>query len=255
MPSPTPSDLINFALKGMPKIYPLTQEPITVSDVERYLTSAYTEIEMSLGIDLSPVEHYQSVDYVSDMFEQNWCGIKLTRFPATKIINMQLKFPHTQTVDPVLSYTIPASWIILKRNKLNISAAIGSVSVQQGGGSQGQGSLGIFSWITGFARGKFQPAVVEVQYQSGFENDKMPAALADLIMTVAAIRMLSDIGPLLFPFSSTNVSIDAVSQSASLPGPQFLIGKVQALSLKRKELEAAIKSLLGRSIKMAFIGA
>jgi hypothetical protein len=251
--APTPQDLINFGLKGLPKVYPLTNEPITLGDVERYLVSAYTEIEMAMSMDLSPVQHYQSFDYVADMFEANWGGMRLDRFPATKILHMQLKFPHTQMPVPLTAYTIPASWLVFRRNRVNLAAGIGAVSVSQGGAGQA-GTVGIFSYFAGFARGAYQPAVVEVAYQSGFDNDKMPAVVADLILTVACIRMLSDMGPVLFPFSSSSVSIDSVAQSAGLPGPGFLMNKIAALEKKRQEQEAAIKAQFGRSIKMTVIG-
>ncbi len=251
--APTPMDLVNYSLKGLPKVYPLTGEPITSGDVERYLVSAYTEIEMAMGIDLSPVQHYQSFDYIADMFTQNWAGMKLDRFPATKIISVKLKFPHTQLASPLLSYAIPASWIIFRRNRVNVSAAIGAVTVTQGG-TNGTAAGAIIGYFSGFGRNAYQPAAIEVVYQAGFDNDKMPAVVSDLILTVASIRMLSDLGPILFPFSSTSVSIDSVSQSAGLPGPRFMLDKVNALSLKRKELEAAIKAQFGRTIKMSFIG-
>lgn len=252
---PTPTDLINFALKGMPKVYPLTKEPITQEDVEGYLTSAFTEIEMGMGIDLSPVERFFTADYVSDMFEVNYAGVRLPHFPATQINKYSLKFSHAATSTPFLEYVIPPGWIALKNNKVNIAAATGTVQVRQGGGTEALSALGIFSFINGFARGSYQPQVIEIQYMSGFANDKVPAVVADLVKTVAAIRMLSDLGPLLFPFSSTSVQIDGVSQSAGLPGPRLLEAKVQALREKRAELESAIRSHFGRSINWSFIGA
>lgn len=252
--SPTPTDLINFALKGLPKVYPLTGERIAVEDVEYYLTSAFVETETSMNMDITPTEHYQSCDYVPDMFGANWSGVKLSRFPATQILSVKLKFPHTQTVDPIIEYVIPASWLILRNGRMNISASFGNVVVSQGGDSQGYSGIGMFSFMAGFARGQYQPAVLQIQYISGWQLDKMPAIVADLVLTVAAIRMLNDLGPVLFPFRSTSVSIDAVSQSAQLPGPQLLLGRIQALEIKRKQLENAIMSNLGKNIKMAFIG-
>ena len=252
---PTPTDLINYALKGLPKVFPLTGERITIEDVEHYLTSALVETEMSMNMDITQTEHFQSVDYIPDMFSANWSGVKLTRFPATQILRVALKFPHTQTNDPVIQYIIPSGWLVLRSNRMNISASFGSVIVQQGGATQGYGGLGMFSFMSGYARGTYQPAVMEIQYVSGWATDKMPAVIADLILTVAAIRMLNDLGPILFPFRSTSVSIDAVSQSAQLPGPQLLLGRIQALELKRKQLESSITAHLGKTIKMSFIGA
>src|SRR5690606_28339741 len=124
--------------------------------------------------------------------------------------------------------TIPKPWVALRRNRVNVIAAYGAVSVQAGDTSVATAG-GIFSYITGFGRGAYQPAMIEVSYIAGFENDKLPASVWDLIVTLAALRFLTDIAAPLFPTNSVTVTIDAVSQSASLPGPQLLIQKIDAL--------------------------
>jgi hypothetical protein len=59
----------------------------------------------------------------------------------------------------------------------------------------------------------------------------------------------------MFPYSSVNVSIDGVSQAASLPGPNFLLNRLKGLEQKRLEQESAIKASMGQQIKVGFIGA
>jgi hypothetical protein len=249
---PTPKDLIAYGLKGLPKKYPLTGEPITESDVERYLTSAMSEVSMDLGCDVSEIEHFQSCDFIDGAFTTNFTGIKLTRWPAWKILNVRLKFSHTQTQTPLMTYTIPAAWIALRRNRINITPSYGVMNVQANSDSN---AAGVFQYMTGFSRGSYQPCVIEVQYVSGFSQDRFPAILKDLIMTIATIRMLSDLGPKLFPFSSSSVSLDGISQSATLPGPAYLYQMIEALKLKRAELTASFTKYFGRTIKMSFIGA
>jgi hypothetical protein len=249
---PTPQDLIEYGLKGLPKRYPLTGEPITVKDVERYLTSAISEVQMDLGCDVCQVEHWQSADFVDGMFTSNFTGIKLGRWPATKVLNVRFKFAHTQTNTPFQSYTIPASWVALRRNRITIAPSYGGMIVQQ---TADTNAAGVFQYITGFARGNYHPAMIEVQYVSGFDQDMFPAILKDLILTVATIRMLPHLGPKLFPYQSASVSLDGISQSASLPGPAFLLQTIEAEKLKRVELTASFTKYFGRTIKMSFIGA
>jgi len=96
--------------------------------------------------------------------------------------------------------------------------------------------------------------MISVEVLTGFPEGRVPAIVVDLVITVTSIRLLTDIIPMLFPYSSVNVSIDGVSQAASLPGPNFLINRVQALQQKRMEQEASIKASMGQNIKVGFIG-
>jgi hypothetical protein len=250
---PQPRDVFEYALMGLPKVFPLTNEPITPEHVRPFLESAIVEIEMSLGFNITPVQHWQSFDYIDGMFEANFHGLKLERWPATKVVSVQLKFPHTQVTNPYQTYTIPSGWVSLRRNRINVIAAYGAVSVQTDS-TNVVSAGGIFSYITGFARGAYQPAVIEVSYAAGFENDRVPTVVSDLIKTWAAWRFLTDILPIMFPYSSVSTGIDSVSQSASIITPQLLSTRAQELEKKKEQLSTALTKVFGRTIKMTTIG-
>jgi hypothetical protein len=250
---PQPKDVYEYALLGLPKYFPITKEPITVEMVEPFLNSAITELEMETGMNISPVTHYHSEAYIDGMFENNYMGIRLQQWPATEITQMQLKYPHTNTLLTYQKYTIPPNWIYLQRNRVNVVAAIGSVTVSVN--NEGLVAAGgIFTYITGFGRGAYQPGVVEIIYKAGFENDKLPSSIADLIKTCAALRFLVDIAPVLFPNSGTTVSVDGVSQSVQYNVPQMLTQRVSMLEKKKQELIASVKKGFGRTITKTFIG-
>src|SRR5574338_994782 len=162
----TPKEAFDYAMLGMPKVFPLNKEPVTVEQFTPFYENALVEIEMDVGVNLSPVEHSQSVDYIDGCFEANFSGFKLSRWPATKVTKMQLKFPHTNTQFPYQTYTIPPGWIALRRNRVNVIAAFGAISVQTDSANVATAG-GIFSYITGFARGAYQPAIIEIQYNAG----------------------------------------------------------------------------------------
>jgi len=209
---------------------------------------------MSLNLNITPCDHFQSFDYIDGMFEANFFGTKLERWPAFNVQSMQLKFPHTQSAHPYQTYTIPSAWIALRRNKLNVVAAFGAISVATDTTNVASAG-GIFSYITGFGRGPYQPAMIEVIYQAGFQPDKLPNSVHDIIVTLAALRFLEDIGAALFPVHGVTVAIDSVSQGATLPGPQMLVQKMESL---RNQYTAKVNALtrnFGRTIKMSFIGA
>ena len=73
------------------------------------------------------------------------------------------------------------------------------------------------------------PGGVRVQYTAGFEKDKVPKAVSELIENMAAYKLLTFVGPLIFPYNSVGISIDGTSQSVSTPGPQFLAQRIKDL--------------------------
>ena len=256
VPMPGPVEVFQFALLGLPKIFPLTQELISVDSpvsIADYLTSAITEIEMDMGCNLSEVTHFHSEDYIDGMFSANFSGIRLQRWPAVQIDQVTLKYPHANTKNVYQTYTIPKPWVYLRRNKMNIVASIGSVSINTDASSFAAG--GLLTYVTGFARGAYNPGFIEVVYRAGFHHDKLPSMVADLVKTWAAHRYLSDIGPMLFPNSSVNVSIDGVSQGVTFQVQQLIQMRLTELDKKKAELKSAFKKQFAKTMSMSFIGA
>jgi len=253
LPMPTPLDVYNAALMGIPKIFPLTGEPIPVDMAETYLTSAVSHIEADLGCDLSPTVHYHPADYINGLFSNNFTGIILPRWPASKIIQIQMKFPHTTTNTPYQTYTIPAGWVSLRKNKVNVVAAIGAAAVK----TDNSGLIntgGILSFWNTFQFTEWQPNIIEVVYESGFESEKIPGFVSQLIKAVASKYMLEDLLPVIAPSNSVSVGLDSVSQSATLALPQLLQARIQFLDKKIKDLSAAFRKLFGKSVAGIYIG-
>lgn len=253
-PFPTPQDVYDFCLMGMPKVFPMTREPIPLSVAEKFLTSAVTHLEMSLGCNLSEVVHYHSEDSVADMFTSNFTGVNLQRWPATQIIQFQVKYAHTNTTTPYATFSLPSAWIYLMRNKVNILAGIGTVTPIYDNAGLVTAS-GLFGYGPGFNSRDYQPGTIEIVYKAGFEHDRMPANVADLIITVASRFMLEEIAPMLFPQNTVSVNIDSVGQSVGLNVAQMLQTKIQQLKEKQAELTKGFTSQFGQSVKFTRFGA
>jgi hypothetical protein len=138
-------------------------------------------------------------------------------------------------------------------NKVNVVAAIGSVTVNTDNTSLVTAG-GIFTYITGFGRGAYQPGTIECVYKAGFKHDNMPSNVVDLIKTWAAHRWLIDLLPVMFPTSSVNVGIDGVNQSVSYNIQQLLTSRIESLEKKKDDLARSLKKQYARSLKMSFIG-
>lgn len=258
-PVPTPQDVYEYVLRGLP-IFSTLLNPaldpralITVDVAADALASAVTDIEMDLGCNISPVTHFSPQDYWDGMLTGNFAGIRLERWPATKVVMARIKFPHAVSALPYQSYAFPSSWIVLRRNNFNLVAAAGQITPSMD--LQGQMSAsGFFNYMTGFSRGIYSPAAIEIVYQAGFDHDKLPSHVADLIKTWAAARMLADILPIIAPMTSVSNTLDSVTQSATSIVAQFLLQRIEALEKKKKEMAASFKKGFGRTVGYAFLG-
>lgn len=250
---PTPQEIYRYALLGIPKFFQLTGEEIPMYLAEDALDSAIAEIEMSTGMNISEVVHYQPEDFIEGKFGMNAMGTKLIKWPATEIIKVALKFPNANTNTTYQEVVLPGTWIYLKKNKVNVTPAAGiaSISVFANGGTPFNG---VYSYSLGLNQ-PYSPGIIEIVYKAGFKADQLPANLADLIKTWAAGRMLTDLLPLLFPHSGVSVSIDGVNQSVQFNIAAMLTAKLQGLDLKKSQLLKSLMSQYKSVISTAFIGA
>jgi hypothetical protein len=240
----------SIACFGLQRLCPDAYQDVTDEMIEYYLTSVCSELEMQHSLVLSPTEFYQPFDYIEHMFSSNWGGMLLQYWPATAILEVSLKYSHVQSDTPVQQIILPPQWISMVRNKLNIMADFGTIRM-----SRHAGDASPLSNILGYLRGPYRPNAVEVRYRAGFESDKMPATVASWIVTLTSIRLLTDIGPILFPYSSVHVGIDATSQTTGLPGPAFLLQRIQQLREIEKRQRMAVKGHFGRNMILSFINA
>jgi hypothetical protein len=249
---PQPIDVYNYALLGLPKVLPMTGEVIPLEFAETALMSAIAEIEMSTGMNISAADQWHSEDFIQGKITDNFSGIKLPKWPATKIVKVSLKYPNTNTNTAYAEYVFPSAWVFLRKNNVNLTPTYGVVSINNQSGMFVPGS-GIYSFFYGILQ-PYSPGIIEVIYTAGFEHDKIPANLADLIRTWAAQRLLSDLLPIMFPQSSVSVSIDSVSQSVGLNINQMLAQRITDMDKKKKELLSSIKSQYKSVISISYIG-
>ena len=248
---PTPSDLRTFGLLGLTAINPLINQLVTDEMLQFWLASASVEIEQKLSICISPIQKKQPFDFVvSNVIGPNWGGYNLSDYPVFEVTRVEIKFPHTQTDAPVLSFVLPAEWVSVSGRKVNIVPGYGAlipilnpVGIPVGGGM-----------MTILGTDLYRPNMIEVSYTAGFANDRLPATVADLILTVAMIRMLPEILPFIFPYTQVSVGIDGVSQSATNMIAILVQARITMLQQKRRELESAIKNSFGNLLNLEFIG-
>lgn len=239
MSLPTPASMRTTALFGIPLRSFLTGEEVTDAAIQHYIDEAISEIEHILDLYITPVTFRERHDYSAHLQWWSFGYMKVNHSPILDVTKFQLTFSNgngqnggTPLIDIPLEYihTQPQEGTIQLVPAMGVTVSGFVASIYSGFAYHAMGSGGITNW----------PGAILVEYRAGFEEGKIPALLVGLIENMAAFRMLSIMGPILFPHNGVSISIDGTSQSTSTLGPAFLQNRLKDLEgLIEKQMDAA----------------
>lgn len=239
MSLPTPASMRTTALFGIPLRSFLTGEDVTDSAIQHYIDEAISEIEHILDLYITPVTFREHHDYSSHLQWWSFGYMKVNHSPILDVTKFQLTFSNgngqgggVPLIDIPLEYihTQPQEGTVQLVPAMGVTVSGFVASIYSGFAYHAMGSGGITNW----------PGAILVEYRAGFEDGKIPALLVGLIENMAAFRMLSIMGPILFPHNGVSISIDGTSQSTSTLGPAFLQNRLKDLEgLIEKQMDAA----------------
>jgi hypothetical protein len=225
---PTPASMKTTVLFGLPLRSFLTNEEVPDSAIQHYIDEAVSEIEHTLDLYITPVTFRERHDYSGQLQWWSWGYMKVSHGPILDVSKFQLTFNNGNgqpgsfpLVDIPLEYihTQPQEQTLQLVPAMGVTVSGFVASIYSGFAYHAMGSGGITTW----------PGAILVEYRAGFENGKVPALLVGLIENMAAYKMLSVMGPILFPHNSTSISIDGTSQSVGTLGPGFLQNRLSDL--------------------------
>lgn len=225
MPLPTAQDLKARALFGIPLKSQLTGETISDDTIKHYIDGAISEIEHELDIYITPVTFEEKHDYMRHEFNWNYNYLKLNHPNVITVEEVQLSFSNDQTNLGFVQFPMEHVHLMPQEGVIQLVPAFGTslsgflLSAFSGTQFHALRAIGLDNF----------PGAIRVKYTAGFEQGKIPAAIIELIENMAAYKLLTFIGPLLFPHTSVGVSMDGVSQSVGTPGPQFLAARIKDL--------------------------
>lgn len=228
MPLPTPDSMRQTVLFGIPLRSYLTGEEVTDEAIQHYIDSAISEIEHTLDLYITPVTFRERHDYSRHQMFWSFGYFKVNHGPILDISKFQLTFNNGQFgpgVPPLVD--IPLEFVhtqpqeqtvqLVPAQGVTVSGLI--MSIYSGLGFHAFNNQALSHW----------PGAILVEYRAGFENNRIPAMLVGLIENMAAYKMLSVMGPILFPHNGVSISIDGTSQSTSTLGPAFLQNRLADL--------------------------
>lgn len=226
MPLPSPTDLRNRSLFGIPLTSSLTNQSLSDDAIKHYIDAAISQLEHELDLYITPVTFEEKHDYNRHEFNWNYNYLKLNHPNVIAVEEVQLSFSNDQTNLGFVQFPMEHVHLMPQEGVIQLVPAFGTslsgflLSAFSGTQFHALRAIGLDNF----------PGAVRVKYQAGFEKDKVPAAIVSLIENVAAYNVLTFIGPLIFPHTSVGVSIDGVSQSVGTPGPQFLANRINDLN-------------------------
>jgi hypothetical protein len=240
IPIPTPESLKRTVLFGLPLRSFLTGEQVSDEALQQYIDQSISEIEHMLDMYITPVTFRERHDYKAQLQWWSWGYMKVSHGPILDVSRFQLTFnngiPNDPASFPLIDIPLEYLHIQPQEQTLQLVPAMGVTvsgfiaSVYSGFAYHAMGSGGIHTW----------PGAILVEYRAGFEKDKVPALLVGLIENMAAYKMLSIMGPILFPHNGVSISIDGTSQSTSTLGPAFLQNRLGDLDkIIQQQLDAA----------------
>lgn len=236
LPVPTPTILRQGPLFGIPLRSFLTGEVVQDTILQRYIDEAISEIEHTLDLYITPVEFTERCDYNAHLMFWSFGYVKVAHGPILNVLSYQLTFNNGYTTPPLINVPLEFIYVQPQEQTIQLVPATGTTiagfvtTLYSGVGFHALNAGGITQW----------PGALQIKYRCGFEDDKLPAVLAGLIENMAAYKMLSAMGPILFPQNSTSIGIDGTSQSVGTLGPAFFENRLKDLQgIIQQQMEAA----------------
>lgn len=235
---PTAADLKKTKLFGIPLCSSITNEELSDDAIEFWINTAISEIEHMLDLNITPVRYREKHDYRRFSFTWNYNYLKVDHPNILEVHRVELSFSNDEDVNGFVDFPLEHVHVMPQEGVIQLVPAFGTslsgflLSAFSGTQFHALRAIGIDNF----------PGGVRVEYTSGFDIDKVPYLICQAIEVMAAINVLSALGPVLFPQTGVSIGIDGVSQSTSTYGPRHLSERIEQLE---KERERVLDSLKG----------
>lgn len=239
---PTPDDMRNQSLFGIPLKSALTGQTVTDATLQSYINQAISQIEHTLDIYITPVQFLDKHDYVREMFAHSFAYVKLDHPNVISVESVQISFNNDTLAPAAITFPLEHVHLMPQEGVVQLVPAYGT--------SLAGFLLSAFSGVQfcAFQNALLQnwPGAIRISYTSGFQPGKIPSSISGVIERLAAYKFLSALGPVIFPVNSSSVGIDGASQSVSTLGPGFLKQRMDELDKTIKEELDALKGYYQR---------
>ena len=235
----TPEKLISRFLKGIPLVFP-NGDGFSADDLKDRIYLASNEAEVLLGLTITREQFKEKAPFDLSLFNQ-YVHTRTEHGPIVSVEELAITSASGERI-----YVVPPDWIEaanFNKRLINVIPLLGAYGFGQTttGGGAAVGGLAFLSVLSGQG---FVPAFFQTTYTAGLtsQEGKVPTPVNELIGTIAAIALLSEIAPSNL-FNSQSLSQDGISQSSSGPGPRLYVQRIEELTAKRDELVKKLKGI------------
>lgn len=244
--------LRHLHLWGLPLVSsvpdPITRKHEMMSDalLDFYIRHAIAEVESETHLVIMETEIEERHPF--DRFSWDAFGhMRLNQRPVWGIKSMTIA-----PADGTDIFTFPLEWIEtgnLHKGQLNVMPMAIGIS---GGAAVPAGGTGL-AWMAAYSGKFWVPAWFKVTYLAGFPDNKVPTIVNDLIGTVAAMAVLSQLAATNARQQGVSLSIDGLSQSISSPGPEVYQARLKDLQDKRQRIVGQLKMAFGQRFTVGHV--
>lgn len=240
----TPEQLRNRHLFGIPLISatkdPLTNRPAIMTDelLKDIIQGAVNQAEQDTHLDIMPVARTESHPWDRNLYISNG-NFLLEHGPPAVLQQLYVRPPDNSNI-----FIVPLTWVDTSRlmyRQINIIPLL--VALTSGGAVQST-TAGASVFLAIFSDRQFMSDFWQIEYISGFLDGNVPRIINELIGTISAIEVLSQLAASFYA-NSVSLGIDGLSQSISTMGPQRFKVRIEELEAKRKRIIGQIRSLYG----------
>lgn len=246
---PTAETMRSRKLFGIPLKSSLTGEELPDESIEFYIKAAISEIEHVLDLNITPVTYREKHDYRRHNFTWNYNYLKVDHPNIISVNRLELSFTNDLEAGGFVDFPLEHVHTMPQEGVVQLVPAFGTslsgflLSAFSGTQFHALRATG----VTDF------PGGVRIEYTAGFCPGKVPVIVVNLIETLAAIQLLSELGPVLFPNTSISIGIDGTSQSTSNPGPKYLNDRLEQLQTLRETQYDAVKGYYQRKFLVDYL--
>ncbi len=244
----------------------ITQE-LSDDDLKDFITRAAAEVEMLLGIQITPTVLTVKKPFDRTKSLQGWGQIDLGVKPITNILELSVRSPtsymtyngnpihsNPSEVEGTILYNVPLNYIDMSlafKGIIHITPLMSSLT-DSASPALFLGPIAPFVHIMNSLYNNQQvPGFWFIRYVTGFQENSIPAPVNDLIATVAALNIISAIGPRNL-VSGSSIGLDGASQSVSI-NPGVLTERVQFLEAKKEKLVDLLRAAFTNKVYMRHI--
>ena len=234
----SPSELLTLFFYGI-NIQSRDGSQLSEETIRYQIKVSQEEVEKFLEIRLGVKFIEQTLDYYRDDY-WNKFPILRTKLPVKKPLSL------TGFLNGIEQIRYPSDWLNTKKDSEgNMWKKIHIIPTGAISGSSGSVLLSGITAYYGMTAYNDIPNYFTVQYLTGFDADKIPNDIIDLIGKYAAIRIFHQIGDLVIGegLSSISLGVDGLSQSISTTKSASSSAYTARINAYLKDIEEVSKKL------------